>query len=81
MAQTPAAVNEFLGKVQAAVDEVEARELADCALTSEVTGPTAAPMLFAGTWRFIRSATEERFKIDQKRCALTFRPPRACFTR
>ncbi|MBA2546874.1 MAG: Zn-dependent oligopeptidase, partial [Burkholderiaceae bacterium] len=29
MAQTPAAVNDFLGKVQAAVDEVEARELAE----------------------------------------------------
>ena len=47
MAQTPAAVNEFLGKVQAAVDEVEARSSPSCAPTRRSSRDTdpAHPML------------------------------------
>ena len=69
MAQTPAAVNEFLGKVQAAVDEVEARELAELrADKAKFTGTDpAAPMLYRWDLAFHQERIrKERFKIDQE---------------
>ena len=69
MAQTPAAVNEFLGKVQAAVDEVEARELAELrADKAKFTGTDpAAPMLYRWDLAFHQERVrKERFKIDQE---------------
>ncbi len=69
MAQTPAAVNEFLGKVQAAVDEVEARELAELrADKAKFTGTDpAAPMLYRWDLTFHQERVRRaRFKIDQE---------------
>ena len=69
MAQTPAAVNEFLGKVQAAVDEVEARELAELrADKAKFTGTDpAAPMLYRWDVAFHQERVRRaRFKIDQE---------------
>ena len=69
MAQTPAAVNEFLIKVQAAVDEVEARELAELrADKAKFTGTDpAAPMLYRWDLAFHQERVRrERFKIDQE---------------
>ncbi len=69
MAQTPAAVNEFLNKVQAAVDEVEARELAELrADKAKFTGTDpAAPMLHRWDLAFHQERLrKERFKIDQE---------------
>ena len=69
MAQTPAAVNEFLAKVQAAVDEVEARELAELrADKAKFTGTDpAAPMLHRWDLTFHQERVRRaRFKIDQE---------------
>ena len=85
MAQTPAAVNEFLGKVQAAVDEVEARELAELrADKAKFTGtdPAVPDVVSLGCARFIRSACVARVSRSiRKRCVPTFQPTRACNTR
>jgi thimet oligopeptidase len=69
MAQTPAAVNEFLGKVQTAVDEVEARELAELrADKAKFTGTDpAVPMLYRWDVAFHQERIRRaRFKIDQE---------------
>lgn len=69
MAQTPAAVNEFLGKVQSAVDEVEARELAELrADKAKVTGTDpASPMLYRWDVPFHQERVRRaRFKVDQE---------------
>ena len=69
MAQTPAAVNEFLGKVHTAVDEVEARELAELrADKAKFTGTDpAAPMLYRWDLAFHQERVRRaRFKIDQE---------------
>ena len=69
MAQTPAAVNEFLGKVQTAVDEVEARELAELrADKAKFTGTDpAVPMLYRWDVAFHQERVRRaRFKIDQE---------------
>ena len=69
MAQTPAAVNEFLGKVQAAVDEVEARELSELrADKAKFTGTDpAVPMLYRWDLAFHQERVRRaRFKIDQE---------------
>ncbi len=69
MAQTPAAVNEFLGKVQAAVDEVEARELAELrADKAKFTGTDPAlPMLYRWDLAFHQERIRRaRFQIDQE---------------
>lgn len=69
MAQTPAAVNEFLGKVQAAVDEVEARELAELrADKAKFTGTDpAAPILHRWDLAFHQERVRRaRFQIDQE---------------
>ncbi len=69
MAQTPAAVNEFLGKVQAAVDEVEARELAELrADKAKFTGTDpAAPILHRWDQAFHQERVRRaRFQIDQE---------------
>ena len=69
MAQTPAAVTEFLNKVQAAVDEVEARELAELrADKAKFTGTDpAAPMLYRWDLTFHQERIrKERFKVDQE---------------
>ena len=69
MAQTPAAVNEFLGKVQLAVDEVEARELAELrADKAKFTGTDpASPGLHRWDLAFHQERVRrERFKIDQE---------------
>src|SRR4029453_6619560 len=69
MAQTPAAVNEFLGKVYAAVDEVEARELAELrADKAKFTGTDpAAPMFYRWDLSFHQERVRRaRFKIDQE---------------
>jgi thimet oligopeptidase len=69
MAQTPAAVNEFLGTVQAAVDEVEARELSELrADKAKFTGTDpAVPMLYHWDLAFHQERVRRaRFKIDQE---------------
>ena len=69
MAQTPAAVNEFLGKVQAAVDELEDRELAELrADKAKFTGTDpAVPMLYRWDVAFHQERVRRaRFKIDQE---------------
>jgi len=69
MAQTPAAVNDFLGKVQAAVDEVEARELAELREDkAKVTGTDpASPMLYRWDVSFHQERVRRaRFQIDQE---------------
>ena len=69
MAQTPAAVNEFLGKVQAAVDELEERELAELrADKAKFTGTDpAVPMLYRWDVAFHQERVRRaRFKIDQE---------------
>ena len=69
MAQTPAAVNEFLGKVNAAVDEVEARELAELgADKAKFTGTDpATPMLYRWDVPFHQERVRRaRFQIDQE---------------
>ena len=69
MAQTPAAVNEFLAKVQAAVDEVEARELAELrADKAKFTGTDpAVPMFYRWDVAFHQERVRRaRFKIDQE---------------
>jgi len=69
MAQTPAAVNDFLGKVQAAVDEVEARELAELREDkAKVTGTDpASPMLYRWDVPFHQERVRRaRFQIDQE---------------
>lgn len=69
MAQTPAAVNEFLGKVQAAVDELEERELAELrADKAKFTGTDPAmPMLYRWDVAFHQERVRRaRFKIDQE---------------
>ena len=69
MAQTPAAVNEFLTKVQAAVDEVEARELAELrADKAKFTGTDpAAPMFYRWDLTFHQERVRRaRFNIDQE---------------
>ncbi len=69
MALTPAAVNEFLGKVQAAVDEVEARELAELrADKAKFTGTDpAAPMLHRWDLAFHQERVRRaRFQVDQE---------------
>ncbi|HYM47276.1 MAG TPA: M3 family metallopeptidase [Burkholderiaceae bacterium] len=69
MAQTPAVVNEFLGKVQAAVDEVEARELAELrADKAKFTGTDpASPMLYRWDVAFHQERVRRtRFQIDQE---------------
>jgi thimet oligopeptidase len=69
MAQTPAAVNEFLANVQAAVDEVEARELAELrADKAKFTGTDpAVPMLYRWDLAFHQERVRRaRFKIDQE---------------
>lgn len=69
MAQTPAAVNEFLAKVQAAVDEVEARELAELAADkAQFTGTDpAVPTLYRWDVPFHQERVRRaRFQIDQE---------------
>ena len=69
MAQTPAAVNEFLVSVQAAVDEVEARELAELrADKAKFTGTDpAAPLFYRWDLQFHQERVRRnRFKIDQE---------------
>ena len=69
MAQTPVAVNDFLGKVQAAVDEVEARELAELrADKAKFTGTDpAAPILHRWDLAFHQERVRRaRFQIDQE---------------
>ncbi|MGZ9075943.1 MAG: M3 family metallopeptidase [Burkholderiaceae bacterium] len=69
MAQTPAAVNDFLGKVQAAVDEVEERELAELrADKAKFTGTDpAAPILHRWDLAFHQERVRRaRFQIDQE---------------
>ena len=69
MAQTPGAVNEFLAKVQAAVDEVEARELAELrADKAKFTGTDpAAPGLHRWDLAFHQERVRRaRFNIDQE---------------
>ncbi len=69
MAHTPAAVNEFLAKVQVAVDEVEARELAELrADKAKFTGTDpAVPMLYRWDVPFHQERVRrERFQIDQE---------------
>jgi thimet oligopeptidase len=69
MAQTPAAVNEFLAKVQAAVDEAEARELAELrADKAKFTGTDpAAPLFHRWDLTFHQERVRQaRFKIDQE---------------
>ena len=69
MAQTPGAVNEFLGKVQAAVDKVEARELAELrADKAKFTGTDpASPRLYRWDLAFHQERVRrERFKVDQE---------------
>jgi thimet oligopeptidase len=69
MAQTPAAVKEFLANVQAAVDEVEARELAELrADKAKFTGTDPAmPMLYRWDLAFHQERVRRaRFKIDQE---------------
>lgn len=75
MAQTPAAVNEFLGKVQAAVDEVEARELAELrADKAKFTGTDpATPMLYRWDVAFHQERVRRaRFQIDQEKLRAYF---------
>ena len=70
MAQTPAAVNEFLGKVHGAVDEVEARELAELrADKAKVTGTDpASPALHRWDVAFHQERIRRaRFQIDQEK--------------
>ncbi len=69
MAQTPAAVNEFLGKVKAAVDEVEARELAELrADKAKVTGTDpVAPLLHRWDVAFHQERIRRaRYQVDQE---------------
>ncbi len=69
MAQTPAAVHEFLGKVQAAVDEVEARELAELrADKAKFTGTDpASPGFYRWDLAFHQERVRRaRFQIDQE---------------
>ena len=75
MAQTPAAVNEFLAKVQAAVDEVEARELAELrADKAKFTGTDpAAPLFHRWDLTFHQERVRRaRFKIDQEALRVYF---------
>ncbi|MEP6609119.1 MAG: M3 family metallopeptidase [Burkholderiaceae bacterium] len=68
MAQTPAAVNEFLAKVQRAVDEVEARELAELrAEKAKVTGTDpASPTIYRWDMPFYQERVRRaRFQVDQ----------------
>ncbi|MBC8119858.1 MAG: hypothetical protein H7X75_09825 [Burkholderiaceae bacterium] len=69
MARTPAAVNEFLTKVQVAVDEVAARELAELqADKAKVTGTDpASPTLYRWDVPFHQERVRRaRFQIDQE---------------
>ncbi len=75
MAQTPAAVNEFLGKVQGAVDEVEARELAELrADKAKFTGTDpASPTLYRWDVAFHQERIRRaRFQIDQEALRANF---------
>ena len=69
MAQTPAAVNEFLQKVQAAVDEVEARELEELRADKAQLNSSAPASTQLNRWDVafhqerIRRA---RFQVDQE---------------
>ena len=75
MAQTPTAVNDFLGKVQGAVDEVQARELAELrADKAKVTGTDpASPMLYRWDVAFHQERVRRaRFQIDQEKLRAYF---------